>query len=805
MRSHVQALVIGGGVVGASVLYHLTRLGWTDVSLVERRDLTAGSTWHAAAGFHVLNSDINVARLQAYTIELYKRIEQESGQSVGMHLTGGLNIASTPERMESLRADWAKHRILGLDTELVSPAEIGELFPLVDTSKLLGGLYDRNEGHLDPHGVTHAYAGAARKLGAEIVRNNKVEELHQQADGSWKVVTEKGVIHTEHVINAAGLWAREVGTMAGVALPLLPMQHHYIVTGDIPELVDREKELPGCLDLDGEMYMRQEGNGVLLGIYEHNSKPWALEGTPWGYGETDLLPPDLERIGDSLMRGFGRFPSVEEAGIKRVVNGPFTFSPDGNPLVGPVPGVRNYWAACGVMAGFCQGGGIGLTLAQWMIEGEPHCDVLSMDIARYGDYANKAYTLAKVQEFYERRFSLSYPNEEWPSGRPAKITLVYQRLGDRNAVFGASYGQEYALYFAPEGEEPVETPTYRRSNAFGPVGEECRATRQHVAAIESSSFAKYLVSGPGAREWLDYMLASRLPTQGRVRLGVMLSPAGRLMGDLTVACVAPGRFMILGSGYLQSWHMRWFHTHLPDRDVCIRNVSDELQGFAIAGPKSRTLLERLTNEDVSGDALPFLSIREMDIGFAPATVARLSVTGELGFEIYVPAQYLLGLYEELTRTGQGLNLRLIGVRALLSLRLEKSFGIWSREFSPDYTPSMAGVGRFVDYEKKGFLGYDAAVEDCDSLPARRLVTLVIDAADADAHGYEPIWLGDKYVGFTTSGGYGHCVGKSLAMGYVDTLDFDDSQTYHVHVVGEKRSARVLKEAAFDPTGARMRA
>jgi dimethylglycine dehydrogenase len=424
-------------VVGASVLYHLARFGWKDVALIERKDLTAGSTWHAAAAFHVVNSDINVAKLQAYTIDLYKTIEQEGDQSVGMHLTGGVNFASTPERWESLKADWASHRLMGLDTELVGPSEIGELFPLVDNSEILGGIYDRNEGHLDPHGVTHAFAKAARGYGSEVYRRNCVKELHQQADGSWQVVSEKGVIHAEHVINAAGLWAREVGAMAGLALPLIPMQHQYIVTGDIPEVMERDEELPGCLDLDGEMYLRQEGNGVLLGIYEHNSKPWALDGTPWSYGETDLLPPDLERIADSLMKGFGRFPSLEDAGIKRVVNGPFTFSPDGNPLVGPVPGARNYWAACGVMAGFCQGGGIGLTLAQWMIEGEPQADVLSMDVARYGDFANKNYTTAKVMEFYQRRFALTtpIPGAAW--------VLLGNTLLACTAIFGLR-----GLYFA---------------------------------------------------------------------------------------------------------------------------------------------------------------------------------------------------------------------------------------------------------------------------------------------------------------------------------------------------------------------
>jgi dimethylglycine dehydrogenase len=533
MKTHARVVVIGGGVVGCSVLYHLTKLGCTDVVLCERKELTSGSSWHAAGGFHGLNSDPGVARLQAYTISIYREIEQASGQDVGLHFTGGLLVAETRDRWDFLRSDWARQQVLGVSSELVDPAQIRELCPLIDSSQLRGGLFAPEEGHLDPSGATHAYAKAACLNGAAVYRRTRVMEITASGKGTWLVVTDRGTIECEHVVNAAGLWAREVGQMVGVDLPLVPMEHHYLLTEDLPELKSNVRELPFILDLDGEIYLRQERKGVLLGVYEKNATPWALDGTPWDYGESELLPPDLDRLTDSLDKGFQRFPALAGAGIRRVVNGPFTFTPDGNPLVGPVPGLRNYWAACGVMAGFSQGGGVGLALAHWITRGEPCDDILAMDIGRFGPYATKDYALAKATEFYSRRFQIAYPNEYWPAGRPAKTSAVHASLKAANAVFGVSYGLEIPLYFALPGEPAVETPTLRRSNAFAAVRAECHAARQAVGILDITSFAKYEVSGPQAENALDRLLAGRLPDVGRIRLTPMLAPSGRLMGDLT--------------------------------------------------------------------------------------------------------------------------------------------------------------------------------------------------------------------------------------------------------------------------------
>lgn len=805
MKTHARVVVIGGGVVGCSVLYHLTKLGWNDVVLCERKELTAGSSWHAAGQFHAFNSDPGVARLQAYTISLYPEIQTISGQDVGLHLTGGLIIAESRERWDFLRADWARQRVLGQINELLTPAQVRELCPIMDVSRVRGAIFAPEEGHLDPYGATHAYAKAARLKGAEIYRHTRVMEVRPTGKGTWTVVTDHGTLECEHVVNAGGLWAREVGRMVGVELPLVPMEHHYLITEDLPELREAKRELPGILDLDGGMYLRQEHKGMLLGVYEQNATPWALDGTPWEYGETELLPTDLDRLSDSLEKGFQRFPSFANAGIRRVVNGPFTFTPDGNPLVGPVPGLRNYWAACGVMAGFSQGGGVGLALAQWITEGEPEGEILAMDVGRFGPYASKNYAVAKGCEFYSRRFQIAYPNEYWAAARPCKTSGAHPTLKALNAVFGVSYGLEVPLYFAPLGEPAAEMPTFRRSNATQCVRAECHAARNGAAILDISSFAKYDITGPRAAAALDTLLAGRLPTVGRIRLTPMLSRAGRLMGDLTTVRVSEDHFRLGGSGYLQTWHMRWFCEHLGHEGVEVRNVTDDYGGLAIMGPRSRELLARIAGADVSDDAIPFMTAVQMDLAFAPSLVARLSVSGELGYEIYVPTLHFGALLDVVLGASKELDGRLIGMYALNSLRLEKCFGIWSREFSRDYTPRMSGLHRFVDYAKPEFIGREPALKDRDSVPTKRLVTIAVEAIDADAVGYEPIWLGSELVGFVTSGGYGHCVDMSLAMGYLNTsVPSDVQDKLSVTILGERRKCRVLTEPPVDPSGVRMR-
>jgi dimethylglycine dehydrogenase len=808
MKSHARVVVIGGGVVGCSVLYHLAKMGWTDVVLLERSELTSGSTWHAAGGMHTLNGDTNVAKLQQYTIDLYREIEEISGQSCGLHVTGGVLLAGTDERMDFLRQMRAKDRYMGLESELISVEEAAELFPLMDTSYFKGALYEQHAGHVDPSGVTNAYAKAARIKGAEIHRHTMVKDMHQTPDGTWHIVTDNGNIAAEHVVNAGGLWARELGRMVGLELPVLAMEHMYLLTEEMPEVAEYNertgKEVIHATDFEGEIYMRQERGGMLMGTYERAGKPWSPQTTPWDF-DTELLPPDLDRIAPSLEVGFAHFPAFERAGIKQIINGPFTFAPDGNPLVGPIRGMTNYWSACAVMAGFSQGGGVGLALANWMIHGDPGFDIWGMDVARFGDWARPAYTNAKVRENYSRRFSITYPNEELPAGRPLRTTPIHDRLQARNAVFGAGYGLEHALYFAPAGEAPQETPTFRRSNAFGPVGEECRAVRNGVGMIETSNFAKYEITGPNAEKWLDGLLTNKVPRAGRMTLSPMLKADGGLIGDFTLAKLAEDRFLIVGAGGAEDYHMRWFLQHKPDGVEVVAH-GQQWTGLSLAGPKAREVLQAVTASDVSPEAFKFLDIRHMDIGMVPALVGRITFTGELGYEIYTTPDFQTALFDTLMAAGEPYGIRLFGGRALNSLRLEKGFGAWASEYRPIYGPEEAGMSRFVKLDKGEFIGREGAEKERRDGPKRRLVTLAVDAANADASGDEPIWHGETVVGWVTSGGYGHTVAQSIALGYIDAgiVDAGHTENFAVEILGERRPARRLTEALVDPSGARMR-
>ena len=799
---HYRVIVVGGGVVGASVLYHLAKQGWTDVALIEREVLTAGSSWHAAGGFHALNADPNIAQLQAYTIDLFEEIQAESGQDIGLHMTGGLTMAGTPDRWEWLQSAYRTFQSIGIeDCRLVTPEEAVELCPIMSPHDLLGGMWADREGYIDTTGTVHAYAGAARKRGATVIEHNRVLALHRHGDG-WRIETEKGEFTCEHVVNAGGLWAKQLGRMAGIELPVSPLKHHYLISDTIPQLEALDFEVPMTVDLEGFTYLRQDQKGVLLGIYEIEHEHWAEDGAPWSYG-MELFQEQTDRIERELTLGFERYPALQEVGVKTWVNGAFTFSPDGNPLVGLVPGVPGYWCACAVMAGFLQGGGVGKSLAEWIVEGEPEADVFGMDVARYGNFAeNRRYIRETTGQFYTRRFVMTYPNEQLPAGRPARIAPAHDAMTQAGARWGVSYGLEVPLYFAPS-EEFVEAPSLRRSNAHDIVGEECRAVREGAGLLDISAFSRFEVTGPNARAWLDRVMASRLPGPGRIRLAPMLGHDGRLKGDLTVFNWGPSgpsgsdRFWITGSYYLRRWHMRWFTDHMEE-GVHVEDVSDRVLGFSLAGPRSREVLERVTERSVD---LPFMGCAEMDVGLARAHVGRISVSGELGYEMHVPAMDHVALRRALLKAGAGLGLREYGFNALLSLRLEKSFGIWSAEFTQGYTAAETGMDRWIDWSKD-FTGKTAAH---GANPSRRIVTMEVDADGADASGYEPIWQDGAKVGFVTSGGYGHTLGKSLAMGIVAAENAEVGTSLSMHVVGQERGATIIAPSPYDPEGRAMRA
>jgi dimethylglycine dehydrogenase len=811
MKSHTQVVVIGGGVVGCSVLYHLARSGWKDVVLLERDELTSGSTWHAAGGMHTINGDPNVAKLQKYTIELYKEIEELSGQATGVHVTGGVLLAATEARMDWLRGVVAKGRYLGLDLEEISAEEAHRLMPLLDPKQFVGAVRNSEDGHLDPSGVTHAYAKAARKLGAEVERFTKVEDIVQMPDGKWRVITNKGEVITEHVVNAGGLWAREVGRMVGLELPVLAMEHMYLITEDMPEVAEWNAktgtEVIHAVDFDGELYLRQERGGMLMGTYEKAAKPWSEFSTPWNFGH-ELLEPDIDRIAPSLEVGFRHFPAFQNTGIKQIINGPFTFAPDGNPLVGPVRGLPGFWVACGVMAGFSQGGGVGLALSNWMIHGDPGFDIWAMDVARYGDWASMAYTNAKVRENYSRRFSIRFPNEELPAGRPLKTTPIYDLLAERGAQFGVAYGLEVPLWYAPEGV--TDEFSWRRSTDFEHMAKEVQAVRSGVGLTETSSFAKYRVVGQGAETWLDRLLACKLPRPGRMTLAPMLKEDGRLIGDFTLANISregkSAEWLILGSGVAEQFHMRWFEKHLPDDgSVAIEALGLKRVGLSLAGPNARKVLENVTRADVSNVAFPFMAMRKVDIGMAPCIVGRVSYTGDLGYEIWMAPEYQRSVFHTLMAAGEEFGIGLFGSRALNALRLEKNYGSWAREYRPIYGPLEAGLDRFVAYGKEAdFIGKAAALAEKQAGGKLRLRTFIMDAEDADVIGDEAIWYEGQVRGWVTSGGYAHASKLSVALGYVPKEIADEPDGFEIELLGKRYPARIQQAPLFDANLERMR-
>ncbi len=847
MKTHAKAIVIGGGVVGCSVLYHLAKAGWKDIILIERSELTSGSSWHAAGGFHTLNGDPNVAKLQAYTVGLYKELEELSGQSCSLHLTGGVMMADSPERMDFLRMTHARGRCLGMETELITPSEAKAMFPLMDESHFVGALWDPVEGHLDPSGTTHAYAKAAQVLGAEIELRNPVLEITQDTDGIWNVVTKNGTIKTEHVVNAGGLWAREVGRMVGLELPLLAMEHMYLLTDDMPEVTEFNsetgRELVGVIDFKGEIYTRQERNGLLLGTYEKACKPWSPINTPWDFGH-ELLQPDLDRITPSLEVGFKHFPAFEKAGIKQIINGPFTFAPDGNPLIGPVPGLTNYWSACAVMAGFSQGGGVGLALANWMVDGDPGFDVFAMDVSRFGEWATIKYTNAKVRENYSRRFSISFPNEELPAARPQQTTPLYDIMLNENfAVMGDTWGLETPLWFAPSKKEAHDVLSFHRSNDFNHVAAEVEAVRNSVGVTEISNFAKYEVSGADAEAFLNYLMTNNMPKLGSIILTPMLNENGKLIGDFTIAKASENRFLIFGSLSATKYHMRWFEKHSKFyKSLKIKRFDMTLHGLSIAGPNSRKVLQKLVDEDISNSKFQFMSFREVDVNGAPCMINRLSYSGDLGYEIWMAPEYQRKVYRGIKKQGTEFNIKDFGMRALLSMRLEKNFPSWFAELRPIYGPYESRMERFIKINKSKFIGQKAAKQELLDGPKISRTSFIVDAGTSDVSGDEPIWAKTekvydfidpphkhgakrfnskgnelsssnsqqdgkwKVVGWVTSGGYAHSIKASMAQGYIptDLSQITQKGLFEIEILGKRYPCQIMDNPPFDPLGKCMK-
>nr|WP_323779013.1 FAD-dependent oxidoreductase [Amylibacter sp.] len=805
MKTHAQAVVIGGGLVGCSILYHLAKLGWRDVVLLERDELTSGSTWHAAANLHGLHDNNNISKIQYYTMNLYKELEQETGQGCGVFQPGSIYLAQTENREHQLRLQESKARYFGEKFYELTPEQALEKNPFLNLDGVRCIMFEEDGGNVDPSGVTQAYATGARQMGAEIHRFCPATATLQQPDGSWIVETPKGNIHTQWVVNVGGLWAREVAAMAGVKLPLQPTEHQYLVTETIPEIAALDRRLPSVADRDGEYYMRQEGNGLLIGAYEKNLKFWAEEGTPAGFGH-ELFDGDLDRIMDNLERAMERVPVAATAGIKRVINGPMIWSPDSAALYGPVPELKNYFCCCGIIPGFSQSGGLGLMSAQWIIQGEPEFDMFPWDLTRFGHWADKKFTMEKVADQYSKRFAIHFPFEERQAGRETRMRPIYQRQKQMGAVHGLNYGWEHPLWYAGAGVEGGETYGYTRQDWFEPVGRECRNLRENVGVVDVSNFGKYEIKGAGAAAWIDKIIANHVPKLvGRSCLTPMLGIRGGIAGDFTVTKLAEDHFFMIGTGIGERYHQRYFQMVPLPEGTTFETVTDAYCGVNVAGPKSRELLSRLTQEDLSNQGWPFMRSRKFTIAGIEAIGIRVSFTGDLGWEIYVAEADQAKLWDALFKTGKDLGIMPVGGRSLGCLRIEKGYGSWSREYSPEYWPQEVGFERLIKMDKPEFLGREAYAAIMDNPPREKLVCLSIETDNADSSGGEPIFLPDGTpVGRISSGAYGFSVDKSCALAFVKTAHATPGTVLDVAVLGRPHKGIILTEPPFDPAGLRLR-
>ena len=804
LRTHAQAVVIGGGVVGCSILYHLAKAGWTDIVLLERSELTSGSTWHAAANIHGLHDSTNISRLQHYTMGLYAELEAETGQSCGVFQPGSLYLAQTEAREHQLRIQEAKARRYGMDFREIGRDEAERLHPLVNYDGVRCIMYEPAGGNVDPSGVTNAYAVGARKRGAEIHRFTPVTSTEAQPGGSWIVRTDKGDIRTPWVVNAAGLWGREVAAMAGLTLPLIPTEHMYFVTETIPQIAAMDRRLPSVADRDGEYYLRQEGKGLLIGAYEKDMRFWAEDGTPPGFGQ-ELFPDDLDRIEANMLRAIDRVPVVGEAGVKRVINGPMIWSPDSSVLFGPVPELTGYFCCNGIIPGFSQNGGMGKLAAEWIVEGEPSLDMFVWDMARFGHWAGKDFTKARVQDQYQHRFKIHFPTEERAAGRPVRTRPAYHMQRKLGAVFGLNYGWEHPLWFAAPGEPDHETYGFTRQNWWAPVGREARMLREAAGIIDISNFAKYAVTGPKALDWLNAVFANRMPrTVGRSCLTPLIGKRGGVAGDFTVTRLADDEFLVVGSGMAERYHQRFFRAVPLPPGTSFESRTERMCGFNVAGPRARDLLQGLTNASLVNEDFPFMRSRRLTVAGIETVALRVSFTGDLGWELHCDAGDQLALYAALLEAGRSLGAGPVGSRALGSLRIEKGYGSWGRDYSPEYWPQESGLGHLVKPDKD-FLNKAAWAKIAAEVPREQMVMLEIEAETADASGGEPIFLTDGTpAGQISSGAYGYWVEKSLALGYVKSGTAGPGDQVDVAILGRPHRARILEAPPFNPDGSRLR-
>ena len=803
METQARVVVIGGGVAGCSVLYHLTKLGWSDVLLVEENELTSGSTWHAAGLCTQFHSSYNLMNLLRYSIELYESLEAETGQAVDYHRCGSVRLAASNDRLDEFRHRKGIADTLGVPCEIISPEATRELFPLANMDGVVAACHLPTDGYIDPTALTHAFVKGATAKGAKIQRQTAVTGI-ERSGGDWLVKTNKGDIRAEIVVNAAGQWARQVGQMVGANLPIVPLEHHYLITEVLHEVSSRDTELPVLRDADASFYVREEGGALLVGPFERDTVPWAVNGIPADF-HSSLLEPDLDRLEVILEAVAKRIPCFETAGIKRVVNGPDGYTPDGHCLMGPVPGLQNFHVLAGFsIFGIVFGGGAGKYAAEWIVEGQTSDNMWEVDARRFDDYARSTkYIAARACEVYGREYSIHYPEEELPAGRPLKTGPLYDQLKAKGAVFGSRFAWERPLWFARNGAARDEY-SFRRGNWHDTVAAECRDVRSSIGVLDQTSFAKYDVSGPGAEAFLDRLCANKLPkTIGRIALTQMCTPKGGIECDVTVTKTGEDRYYVVSAAATERHDYEWIARHLPDEGVLLENVSSRIAVLTLAGPRSRDVLSALTDADCSNKAFRFFRCREFHVGMVPVRALRVSFVGELGYELHHPIEYQRALYDLVIEAGEPHGIVNFGYRTLESLRLEKAYRLWGSDMSSDWSPLQAGMERFVAFEKGDFIGRDALLRQRERGVDRSLACLVIDVDGADTHAYEPVLAGGETIGYVASGGYGHTVEKSIAFAYLPVAHVATGTELEVEILGERRAARVVEQPLYDPKNERL--
>ena len=811
VRTRAKVVVIGGGVVGVSALYHLARKGWgEDVVLVEKGELTSGSTWHAAGLLPLFNMSYSVGQIHKYSVRLYQELEAETGQPVGFSKVGNLRLAMNADRMDEYHQYAATAKTIGIDVRFLTPAEIGELWPLCETGGLVGGIYHPEDGYIQPADLTQALARGARQRGATIHRNTRVLDIGQDPSGAWRVSTDQGDILCDHVVSASGNYARQTGQMVGLDLPVMPVEHQYIVTEAHPLLQQRRRdglpEMAVLRESDGSWYLREEAGGFILGPYEKGAPCCYVDG-PKPDAEYELFQEDIERLVPHIEAAMARVPAFGEVGVKRVYNGAIAYTPDGNPIIGPAWGLDNFWLSEGHTFGITAAGGAGWQLAEWIVEGEPTIDMLGVDPRRFGDYVTKPYLVAKTEEAYASVFTIHYPDEERPAGRPLRTAPCYGRMKRRGAVFGQKFGWERPNFFAADGMPQEDDWSFRRSNWFEAVRREVANTTRDAGLLDMTAFAKCRVSGPGAEAFLDGFVANRLPARtGGICLAHALNGNGGIHSEFTILREGDDSFYLVSAGGWQRLDHDYLRRYLPrDGSVRFTDLTGARGVLVLAGPKSRQILQSLTRADLSNAAFPWLTGQAIEVGLAPVTAMRVNYVGELGWELHHPLEYQNHLFDALFEAGEGMGLKPFGIRAMDSMRLEKSYRMIGTELSIEYSAFESAMDRFVKPDKGGFLGREALLAREREGRKWRLVTLdVAGVEDADALGNNALSLDGRMVGRATSGGYGFRVGKSLALGMVAPDLAAAGTVLEIEILGRGYPATVIPDSPFDPDSARLR-